>query len=73
VVALAPARARAYDGRVRWLIALVCLVGLIQAVVWIGQPTAPASQRVLGVFAAPLAVVIFALALAATRVPALLF
>lgn len=56
----------------RWVIALMCLVGLVQAVVWIGQPSAPAGRRVLGVLAAPLALVIFALALAATRVSALM-
>lgn len=57
----------------RWLIAGVALVGLTQAVVWIGQPSAPAGRRVLGVFAAPLALVLLVLALAATRAPALLF
>lgn len=53
-------------------IAVVALVGLVQAVVWIGQPGAPAGRRVLAVFAAPLALVILAVALASTRVPALL-
>ncbi len=55
------------------LLALVALVGAVQAVVWIGQPRADAGRRLLGVFAAPLAVVLLAVALAATRVPGLLF
>jgi hypothetical protein len=58
---------------VRWLIAGISLVGLIQAIVWIGQPSAPPGRRLLSVFAAPLALVLFAVALAAARVPALLF
>lgn len=58
---------------VRWLIAGIALVGLIQAVVWIGQSSAPPGRRLLAVFAAPLALVLFAVALAAARVPALLF
>lgn len=57
----------------RWLLAAIALVGLVQAVVWIGQPTAAPGRRVLAVFAAPLALVLFAVALAAARVPALLF
>jgi hypothetical protein len=57
----------------RWLLAGVALVGLVQAVVWIGQPSAPAGRRLLGVFAAPLALVLLVVALAATRVPGLLF
>ncbi|KIG12134.1 hypothetical protein DB30_01868 [Enhygromyxa salina] len=56
-----------------WLLAGLALVGLVQAVVWIGQPRAPAGRRLLGVFAAPLALVLLVVALAATRVPALLF
>jgi hypothetical protein len=58
---------------VRWLIAGISLVGLIQAIVWIGQPSAAPGRRLLSVFAAPLALVLFAVALAAARVPALLF
>lgn len=57
----------------RWLLAGVALVGLVQAVVWIGQPGAPAGRRLLGVFAAPLALVLLLVALTATRVPGLLF
>ncbi len=56
-----------------WLLALVGLVGFVQAVVWIGQPSAPAGRRLLGVFAAPLALVLMVVAFAATRVPGLLF
>ena len=56
-----------------WLLAVVALVGLVQAVVWIGQPSAPAGRRLLAVFAAPAALVLLAVALAATRVGALLF
>lgn len=56
-----------------WLLALVGLVGTVQAVVWIGQPSAPAGRRLLGVFAAPLALALLVIALAATRVPALLW
>lgn len=56
-----------------WLLAFVGLIGLIQAVVWIGQPSAPAGRRVLGVFAAPLALLLMVVALAATRVPGLGF
>lgn len=55
-----------------WLLAFVGLVGTVQAVVWIGQPSTPASRRLLGVFAAPLALALFVVALAATRVPGLL-
>lgn len=58
---------------VRWLIAGVALVGLVQAVVWVGQASAPPGRRVLAVFAAPLALLLLALALAAARVPELLF
>jgi hypothetical protein len=57
---------------VTWLLALVGLIGAVQAVVWIGQPSAPAGRRLLGVFAAPLALVLLVLALASTRVPGLL-
>lgn len=56
-----------------WLLALIGLIGTVQAVVWIGQPSAPAGLRLLGVFAAPLALLLLAIALAATRVPGLLF
>ncbi|MFO7564058.1 MAG: hypothetical protein R6X02_15535 [Enhygromyxa sp.] len=56
-----------------WLFALIGLIGTVQAVVWIGQPSAPASRRLLGVFAAPLALALLAIALAGTRVPGLLF
>lgn len=55
----------------KWLLALVGLVGLVQAVVWIGQPSAPAGRRLLGVFAAPIALLLLVFALAAIRVPAL--
>jgi hypothetical protein len=48
---------------VHWLLALVGLIGLVQAVVWIGRPGAPAGRRVLGVFMAPLALWLMALAL----------
>jgi hypothetical protein len=58
---------------VNWLFALVGLVLLVQAVVWIGRPTTPAGRRLLGVFAAPLALLLMVIALAATRVPGLLF
>jgi hypothetical protein len=58
---------------VRALIASIALIGLVQAVVWIGQPSAAPGRRLLAVFAAPLALVLFAVALAATHVPALLF
>jgi hypothetical protein len=58
---------------VRALIAGIALIGLVQAVVWIGQPSAAPGRRLLAVFAAPLALVLFVVALAATRVPALLF
>jgi hypothetical protein len=54
---------------VRLLLAVIALVGLVQAVVWIGQPSAAPSRRLLAVFAAPIALVLFAVALAATRVP----
>ena len=54
-----------------WLLALVGLVGTVQAVVWIGQQSAPAGRRLLGVFAAPLALGLLILGLAATRMPAL--
>ncbi|PRQ06748.1 hypothetical protein [Enhygromyxa salina] len=57
----------------RWLLAGLALVGLVQAVVWIGQPSAPAGRRLLGVFAAPVALVLLVVALVATRVPELLF
>jgi hypothetical protein len=57
---------------VTWLLALIGLIGTVQAVVWIGQPSAPAGRRLLGVFAAPLALALLVLALAVTRVPALL-
>lgn len=57
----------------QWLLALVGLVGTVQAVVWIGQPSAPAGRRLIGVFAAPLALALMVVALAATRVPGLLF
>ncbi|HVI03530.1 MAG TPA: hypothetical protein VM869_32775 [Enhygromyxa sp.] len=56
-----------------WLLALVGLIGTVQAVVWIGQPSAPAGRRLLGVFAAPLALALLVIALAAVRVPGLLF
>ena len=56
-----------------WLLALVGLIGTVQAVVWIGQPSAPAELRLVGVFAAPLALVLLVIALAATRLPGLLF
>lgn len=56
-----------------WLLALVGLIGTVQAVVWIGQPSAPAGRRLLGVFAAPLALGLLVIALAAVRVPGLLF
>ena len=55
-----------------WLLALVGLIGTVQAVVWIGQASAPAGRRLLGVFMAPLALVLLVIALAATRVPGLL-
>jgi hypothetical protein len=58
---------------VRWLLAGVALVGLVQAVVWIGQSSAPAGRRLLGVFAAPLALALLLVALASMRVPGLLF
>jgi hypothetical protein len=58
---------------VRWLIAGITLIGLIQAVVWIGQPSAAPGRRLLSVFAAPLALVLLAVALASARVPDLLF
>lgn len=54
-----------------WLLAAAALVGLVQSVVWIGRPSAPAGRRVLGVFAAALCLIVFAIALAAIRVPAL--
>ena len=54
-----------------WLVALIALVGLVQTVVWIGQPSAPAGRRMVGVFVAPLCVVLLALAVAAARLPAL--
>jgi hypothetical protein len=57
---------------VNWLLALLGSIGVVQAVVWIGQPSAPASRRLLGVFAAPLALALLVIALAATRVPGLL-
>ena len=57
----------------RWLLALLGLVGLVQAVVWVGSPTAAPGRRVLGVFAAPLALLLMSVALAATRVADLLF
>jgi hypothetical protein len=56
-----------------WLLAGVALVGLVQAVVWIGQPSAPAGRRLLGVFAAPVALLLLLVTLAATRIPGLLF
>jgi hypothetical protein len=56
-----------------WLFALIGLIGTVQAIVWIGQPSAPAGRRLLGVFAAPLALVLLVVALASTRVPGLLF
>ena len=56
-----------------WLLALVGLIGTVQAVVWIGQPSAPAGRRLLGVFAAPLALALLVIALAGVRVPGLLF
>jgi hypothetical protein len=62
-----------YSRAVRWLIAGITLIGLIQAVVWIGQPSAAPGRRLLAVFAAPLALVLFAVALASARVPDLLF
>lgn len=58
---------------VNWLLALAGLIGTVQAVAWIGQPSAPAGRRLLGVFAAPLALTLLVVALAATRVPGLLF
>jgi hypothetical protein len=58
---------------VLWLLAGVAFVGLVQAVVWIGQPSAPAGRRLLGVFAAPLALASLLVAVAAMRVPALWF
>ena len=62
-----------YGRRVRAFLAVVALIGLVQAAVWIGQPEGPAGRRVLGVFAAPVALLLLGLALAATRMPALLF
>lgn len=50
------------------LLAVVGLIGLVQSVVWIGQPSAPAGRRLLGVFAAPLALVVLVVALAVLRV-----
>jgi hypothetical protein len=61
-----------YPRAVHWLLALIGLIGTVQAVVWIGQPSAPAGRRLLGVFAAPLALALLVVALAATRVPGLL-
>jgi hypothetical protein len=58
---------------VNWLLALVGLIGTVQAVVWIGQPRAPAELRLVGVFAAPLALVLLVIALAGTKVSGLLF
>jgi hypothetical protein len=57
----------------KWVLVLVALVGLIQAVVWIGQPRAPAGRRLLGVFTAPLALLLLLVALTAVRVPGLWF
>lgn len=54
-----------------WLCALVGLVAAVQAVVWIGQPSAPPGRRLIGVFAAPLAILMLAIALAVVRVPGL--
>jgi hypothetical protein len=56
-----------------WLCALVGLVAGVQAMVWIGRPGTPAGRRLIGVFTAPLAIVLLAVALAATRVDGLLF
>jgi len=56
---------KSYARAVNWLLALVGLIGTVQAVVWIGRPTVPAGRRLIGVFAAPLALVLLALALAA--------
>lgn len=55
-----------------WLLALIGLVGTVQAVVWIGRPSTPAGRRLIGVFAAPIALTLMVVALAATRVPGLL-
>lgn len=57
----------------RLVLALVALVTLVQAVVWIGGPQPSEARRKLGVFAAPLALLLLGLALAATRAPQLLF
>jgi hypothetical protein len=56
-----------------WLCALVGLVAGVQAMVWIGQPSAPVGRRLIGVFTAPVAILLLAVALAATRVPSLMF
>ena len=55
------------------LVAAVALVGLVQAVVWLGQAKAPGSRRELGAFAAPIAFVLVCLALISMRMPALLW
>ena len=57
----------------RLVVALIALVGLVQAVVWIGGPERSEARRKLGVFAAPVALLLLCLALAATRAPKLLF
>jgi|GEM_PF-2076212 len=55
------------------LIAVGCLVGLVQACVWVGQADAVAGRRLFGVFAAPVFALGLAVALAGIRVPGLLF
>ncbi len=53
-----------------WAALLVlALVGLVQSLAWIGGARASGGRRLLGVFLAPLALVVFVLALVSLRVP----
>jgi hypothetical protein len=61
------------SGLLNWLLALIGLIGVVQTIVWIGRSSTPAGRRVLGVFAAPIAVIVLLLGLAGVRVPGLMF
>ena len=52
-------------------LALLALVAVVQAAVWIGRPGTPGGRRLAGVFLAPVAVLVLALALASMRAPQL--
>ena len=52
-----------------FVVAFVALVALVQSVAWLGSPRATASQQRVAMFLAPVALLGFALALVAWRIP----